>query len=193
VKLFSIQREHIETLVPFLKSKVSESIVAHRSFLRSYADRIFIISGGFREYIVPVVEEFGISASHVFANTFVFDERGSVTGFDTSAFLAQDQGKVKQLAALGLSDEIWVIGDGYTDFQMREGRENCLFFAYTENVLREKVVHNLFSQHILRIRKKQTVLSPFAHLKIRIPIPNYPYFVTQTKRCELLHLPLILS
>ena len=41
---------------------------------------------------------------------------------------------------MNLPGEIHVIGDGYSDFVMREAGIAHKFFAYTENVAREKVL-----------------------------------------------------
>ena len=54
--------------------------------------------------------------------------------------LSQDDGKVKQLKKLELKGKIIVIGDGYTDYRMKEKGGADLFIAFTENIKREKVI-----------------------------------------------------
>lgn len=69
---------------------------------------------------MPVVEEMGISADHVHANTFNYDSEGNITGYDETNLLSQDRGKVKLLQSLALEGEVFVIGDGITDYELRE-------------------------------------------------------------------------
>ncbi len=139
VALLSAHRKHIEALIEFLKTKVSPSIQRNKQFFEQFANNILIISSGFREFIVPIVSEYGIKPENVFANTFLFDESGNIVGYDTSHLLAQNEGKVLQLKALNLEGEVYVIGDGYTDYQMREAGLANRFYAFTENIKRESV------------------------------------------------------
>ena len=73
VALLPANRSHVDQLITFLKGKISDSFQRNKDFLEEYADRILIISSGFKDFIVPVVEEMGIAADHVHANTFTYD------------------------------------------------------------------------------------------------------------------------
>ncbi len=142
INLFSITRKHIEEVIELLQSRVSASFQRNKEFFHRHADSIFIISGGFKEYICPVVAEFGIAESRVLANTFIFNSVGDVIGYDTANFLSQSNGKVLQVAALNLSGQVTVIGDGFTDYQIRATGNADQFIAYTENVRRESIIQN---------------------------------------------------
>lgn len=144
IALLPARREHLDELVQHLRGKVSDSIRRNHRFFQEHAPgRIYIVSSGFREFIVPVVAEFGIPAEQVLANTFTFDEAGNITGFDPENPLSQDGGKIRQLEQLGLEGaEVYVLGDGYTDYQIREAGLANRFYAFTENVSRPKVVAN---------------------------------------------------
>ena len=65
-----------------LKTEVSESFKRNKEFFTTYADNIYIISNGFREFIEPVVTEFGIKPENILANDFTYDSHGKITGFD---------------------------------------------------------------------------------------------------------------
>ncbi|RSK36200.1 phosphoglycerate dehydrogenase [Hymenobacter metallilatus] len=138
--LLPARREHIALLVERLKGKVSESIRRNRSFFEQFPGRVYIVSSGFREFIEPVVAEFGIDADHVLANTFTFDAEGRITGFDPTNPLSQDGGKILQLRLLDLNGPVYALGDGYTDYQIREAGLADRFYAFTENVTRDAVV-----------------------------------------------------
>lgn len=140
VNLLDANRNHIEKLVEVLKGKISESFLRNKPFFQAFADQIRIVSSGFKEFIVPIVSDFGISQDHVYANTFIFDEDDNITGFDDTNYLSQDKGKVKLLKSLQLPGEVYVLGDGYTDYEIREAGLANKFFAFTENVERDTVV-----------------------------------------------------
>lgn len=140
IALLSANSSHIETLVAFLKTKVSESFLRNQDFLESFAENIIIISGGFREFIVPVVTELGILEKNVYANTFLFDDNGNITGIDENNVLSQNGGKVTLVKSLALDGHVSAIGDGFTDFQLREAGLADRFYAFTENVERQNVM-----------------------------------------------------
>ncbi len=140
IALLSANRTHIDLLVDFLRTQVSDSFLRNKSFLVDNASHIYIISSGFKDFILPVVTELGVLPDHVFANEFVYDENGTITGINESNALASDGGKIKVLQSLGLKGEVFVLGDGYTDYQLRESGLATRFYAFTENVKRANVV-----------------------------------------------------
>jgi len=141
IKLLAPNRRHLDQLVVVLRGMVSESFKRNREFFQTYADNIYIISNGFHAFIDPVVTEFGIKPENILANRFVFDEQGNVTGFDKENPLSQNNGKVEQLKRLNLPGDVYVIGDGYTDYEIKHAGLANKFFAFTENVEREKVLN----------------------------------------------------
>ena len=80
--LLHANKSHIPALIEYLKQNVSVSFVRNKAFFTTYSDRVYVISNGFKAFIVPIVEAYGISADHVFANDFIFDEEGNIAGFD---------------------------------------------------------------------------------------------------------------
>jgi D-3-phosphoglycerate dehydrogenase len=139
VALLPANRSHVDQLITFLKGKISESFKRNKTFIKEHADQILIVSSGFKDFIVPVVEEMGIAAANVYANTFTYDVDGTITGYDQANLLSQDRGKVSLLQSLALDGEVYVIGDGYTDYELREAGLANKFFAFTENVSRKAV------------------------------------------------------
>ena len=142
VALLSPNRRHLDQLVKVLREKVSESFKRNREFFQLYADNIYIISNGFHAFIDPIVMEYGIKQENIFANRFQFDTHGNVTGFDTENPLSANNGKVEQLKRLNLPGDVYVIGDGYTDYEIKHAGLANKFFAFTENVERERVLKN---------------------------------------------------
>jgi D-3-phosphoglycerate dehydrogenase len=112
----------------------------NKSFFRDNRERILIVSGGFHEVIVPVVERLGLSADNVRANSLTYDRTGRITGVDTNIVLSRDNGKADLIKSLKLKRPVVLIGDGMTDHQAREQGAVDLFYAFTENVRRGPVV-----------------------------------------------------
>ena len=140
LSLLAPSQHHLAPLIALLKDKVSESFKRNREFFLNYADNIYIISNGFREFIEPIVTEFGIKPENILANEFRFDSEGRVIGFDTDNPLSANNGKVEQLKRLNLPGDVYVIGDGYTDYEIKHSGLANKFYAFTENVERENVL-----------------------------------------------------
>lgn len=140
LKLFSPHKKHVETLTAILQTKITPSFARNKAFFQKNAADVYILSGGFKEYMAPVVREFGIPEGHVLANTFVFDEKGTVVGHDTENPLSQEKGKVKMIQKMGFDGDVYMIGDGYTDWEIKEAGLAKKFIAFAENVARETVV-----------------------------------------------------
>ncbi len=139
VTLLDAKKEHLPALIDRLKKKVSDSIVRNTAFFEENAEDVLIISNGFKDFIVPIVTEYGIKPEKVYANTFVFDDEGHVTGFDQENPLSQTNGKVTLMKELKLDGDVYVIGDGYTDYEIKKAGLADRFYAFTENVNRQSV------------------------------------------------------
>ncbi|KYG79892.1 3-phosphoglycerate dehydrogenase [Roseivirga seohaensis] len=139
IQLLNGNKAHLPELISRLSKLVSKSIERNSVFFNEHPENTFIISNGFKEFIVPVVTKFGIKADHVFANDMVFDEDGNIIDLNRNNVLSINGGKVKQIEALKLKGQINMIGDGYTDYEVRQAGMANNFYAYTENVEREPV------------------------------------------------------
>lgn len=137
--LLDAHKDHLEPLIAVLKDKVSPSFKRNRDFFENHAAQVYILSNGFKEFIVPIVADYGIKPGHVYANSFEFDEQGHITGFDKSNILSQSGGKPVQIEQLGLSGEVLVIGDGHNDYEIKAAGAAKEFYAFTENIERSAV------------------------------------------------------
>jgi len=142
LSLLHANKADLATLVQELQNKVSASIVRNKEFFEKYSEDIYVISCGFKEFIEPIVAHYNIPAHKVYANTFTYDEKGNITGFDKENVLSSHNGKIECLKRMNLDGEVQVIGDGYSDYVMREAGIADKFFAYTENVSRDKATAN---------------------------------------------------
>ncbi|MGA8852629.1 MAG: phosphoglycerate dehydrogenase [Christiangramia sp.] len=138
--ILEANKSEIPELVEKLKNKVSVSFVRNEEFFKEHKDSIYIISNGFKEVIVPIVSELGVKEDHVYANTFIFDKDGNITGFDQDNVLSSNNGKVELLKKMDLKGDVYVIGDGYNDYEIKAAGLANKFYAFTENVERDDVL-----------------------------------------------------
>ncbi|EEI91325.1 HAD phosphoserine phosphatase-like hydrolase, family IB [Sphingobacterium spiritivorum ATCC 33300] len=139
IKLLKANKSHLDKLVSHLKKKVSRSFSRNREFFNQNSDTAWIVSGGFKEFIIPVVTPYHIKKENIYANTFKFDQEGNIIGYDENNPLSDEGGKVKLLQELKIDGRIFGIGDGYSDFQLKESGLIEKFFAFTENIARQSV------------------------------------------------------
>ena len=139
LKLLNINQKDIHAATIVLAKKVTPSFKRNKQFLMENSQNILIISGGFYEMIIPIVSEYGILEDQVFANKFVYKGTSRIAHVDSQNIMAQSGEKVAQANALGLAGEIHVIGDGYTDYQIKSEGPAKKFFAFIENIRRNSV------------------------------------------------------
>lgn len=139
IKLLEAGKEDLQKLIKHLKTKVSSSFSRNKVFFKKHADEVLIVSGGFKEFITPVVSPYHIKKENIYANTFVFDENDRIVGYDHANPLSEEGGKVKLIQRMALKGDIYGIGDGHSDFQLKESGLIKKFFAYTENIERKAV------------------------------------------------------
>ena len=137
--LLDAHKNDVQIVTKHLTKKVTLSFKKNRSFLQNYTSQIVIISGGFKEMIIPIISEYGINENQVFANEFVYDANENIIGINTENVMALSGGKCLQANALKLSGEIHAIGDGFTDYQLKVDGPATKFYAFTENVKRKNV------------------------------------------------------
>ncbi len=140
IQLLRINKRHIAAWRNKILSSVSESIKRNKEFFREHREKIFVISGAFKECIMSLIKEYQLDEQQVFANTFVFNTGGEVVGVESSSPLSGNDGKVQVVKALRLKGKVFVIGDGMSDYKIRKSGLAHSFIAYCENVRRESVI-----------------------------------------------------
>jgi D-3-phosphoglycerate dehydrogenase len=139
IEILQANKAQITELIAALKQKVSKSFERNREFLLENAPNIYIISNGFKDFIIPIVGVYGIQEHHVFANEFVYDPQGNIVDFNRENPLSKNNGKAETIRRVNLEGDIYVIGDGYTDYEIKASGLANKFYAFTENVSRARV------------------------------------------------------
>ena len=136
LQLIAARPEHLAPTIARLQAAITPSAAAHAGFL----SQAWVLSGGFAELITPVVARLGIAADQVLANAFVPGKDGALTGFDRARPLSRSGGKAEAVRSLRLEGEVIVVGDGWTDYEIRAAGAADRFYAFVENVERPRVV-----------------------------------------------------
>ena len=76
LSMLRITRAHVEAVVKLLKKQIAPSFRRQKAAIRRNAANIYVVSSGFRDYVVPVCAELGIAADHVVANDFEWSRDG---------------------------------------------------------------------------------------------------------------------
>ncbi len=138
--LLPLTRDHVEALAATILDEGTPSVRRNLRFFQENAGRILILSGGFREIIAPVAERLGVAPERVFCNDLIYDAEGRVAGVDDANPLSHADGKPAVIRALNLTGPVVMIGDGWTDAEVKLAGAADRFYAYTEIVRRERVV-----------------------------------------------------
>ena len=131
MELLNLNRADINTVSKRLAECVTPSFNNNKVFINENKNKIIIISGGFKELIVPIVKNFGILSSNVFANDFIYSSTEQISGINQENIMSKNKGKVKQAKLLNLQGIVHVIGDGYTDYEIKLDGPATHFFAFT--------------------------------------------------------------
>jgi D-3-phosphoglycerate dehydrogenase len=138
--LLPLTRTHIEALADRILDEGTPSVRRNLRFFNDNADRIIILSGGFREVIAPVAQRLGVAPDRLLCNDLCYDADGRVTGVDDVNPLSHANGKPAVIKALGLTGPVVMVGDGWTDAEVKLAGAADRFHAFTEIARRDAVV-----------------------------------------------------
>ncbi|TAJ56071.1 MAG: phosphoglycerate dehydrogenase [Brevundimonas sp.] len=138
--LLPLTRAHVAELAARILDEGTPSVRRNLRFFRENADRIVILSGGFREIVAPLAAHLHIPPGRVLCNDLTYDADGRVTGVEAANPLSEAGGKPAVIKALGLSGPVVMIGDGWTDAEVKLAGVADRFHAFTEIVRRDPVV-----------------------------------------------------
>lgn len=138
--LLSLTRTHVAELASRILEEGTPSVRRNLRFFRENAGRIVILSGGFREIIAPLAAHLHVPAERVLCNDLIYDADGRVVGVDEANPLSQAGGKPTVIRTLKLPGPVVMIGDGWTDAEVKLEGVADRFHAFTEIVRRDRVV-----------------------------------------------------
>jgi len=138
IELLEATTSDIDTLYQKLITKISATIHFLIDSKDIFPEKVYVVSGGFIEYVLPVCKHIGISENHIIANQFIY-QGDKIIGFNTQSLVSQSRGKTKAIKKLNLASPTFMVGDGYTDYEVKLDKVVDYFIAYTETINRPKV------------------------------------------------------
>ncbi len=138
--LLPLTRTHVAELAARILDEGTPSVRRNLRFFRENAGRIIILSGGFREIIAPLAAHLHVPAEQVLCNDLIYDADDRVVGVDEANPLSQAGGKPTLIRSLNLPGPVVMIGDGWTDAEVKLEGVAHRFHAFTEIVRRDRVV-----------------------------------------------------
>ena len=138
LSLLSINKKHIKNLSIEVSKNFDDTFVENLNYLESIIENIFIVSGGFKEVIESAFKSISNKTWNIFANDLEY-KNNNVIGINKSNPLSKDYGKVELIKSMNLSENVIVVGDGYTDYEIRKHNQANIFLCYIRNINRKKV------------------------------------------------------
>lgn len=144
VPLLAAHINDMERLVELLATRITPSLLGvlqtRLAWFQANVRNIYVVSGGFKEFIVPVLEPLGFLSTNIYANEFLCDAEGNIIGANPQNPLAYENGKSTLVKTLNLPRPSCIIGDGFSDYQLRQSGAVEYFYALVENVHRPTTV-----------------------------------------------------
>ena len=137
ISLLKINHKHVEDTVQFLETQLSDSFHKNIHLFKENMNNCFVVSGGFKEIIIPILTPYGFNKNNIYANTFIYDNEGGLT-VDEKNVLSKDDGKKN--AAKNIPGNKIIIGDGYTDYELKKSGTAKKFILFTENIYRKELI-----------------------------------------------------
>ena len=138
ILLLEIKKSHTILAIEYLKNKLSLSIIKNQYFINKHKNNCYIISGGFKEIIWPIVKPINFIKENIYANNFIYNN--NILSIDSHNPLSKDRGK--NIVASKLKGYNIIIGDGYTDYEVKKYGNANIFIQFIENINRKKLNKN---------------------------------------------------
>ncbi len=135
ISMLNLEQSHIKSTSDFIIKKISKSFISNIDFLKNNSNNIYIVSGGFKNIIYSTVKQFNIIESNIYANDFIHKNNTITINPDNP--LSMDNGKsmiIKNIDGFNI-----IVGDGYTDYEVKKNGFADIFIQYTENINRKEL------------------------------------------------------
>ena len=73
IKLIKATKMDVSKVSKNLNKIVTKSFLRNKKFIKNNNDKIFFISGGFKEMLLPSLKNFGVHENHIFGNDFIYN------------------------------------------------------------------------------------------------------------------------
>ena len=144
IKILKAKKTNLDKTLTIIKNNISDSFKKNKDFFKKHANNCFIVSGGFKEIILPIVRPYGFSDKNVFGNEFICEDENAIFTINTKNPLSQEFGKINIVKQINQATSISgkykasiILGDGYTDYEIKKFGEADYFIQFIENINRK--------------------------------------------------------
>ncbi|QCE04394.1 phosphoserine phosphatase, chloroplastic [Vigna unguiculata] len=142
LSLFNPSWSQLQNFLQQKPPRLSPGIEELVQKLKANGIDVYLVSGGFRQMIIPVASILGIPEQNIFANNLLFKSSGEFLGFDEKEPTSRSGGKavaVQQIKKTRGFKTLTMVGDGATDLEARQPGGADMFICYAGVQLRESV------------------------------------------------------
>lgn len=159
LEIIQPQREDLIQLGELYRTNLSPFVqhVVHGLQKKHY--ELAIMSGGYKEAILPLGQLLSIPSENIYANSLQFDEAGNYQDFDHSCPLWKEKGKKEIITHLKLSSPKILVGDGMSDALAKDVVD--LFIGYG-GVKNRNTVREIADEYIEDMRELLPLLDRFS-------------------------------
>lgn len=135
-----LTRHHFEHIGAELLHAITPGMTELFGELQHHNISTYIISGGFRDSILPVAKTLGAPDTHIYTNAVRYDKHENAVAIDETNVCFTNEGKAPVITAIAaahtLTKPFVMIGDGANDLRAYELGVADHFCAFTGNVAR---------------------------------------------------------
>ena len=137
----TFDRTQVRKLVEELRHQLTPGLAEDHQWILDHASHLHVVSGGFVDWIAPVLTPLGFPAEQIHANVLRWDTDVCI-GFDQEHPLARNGGKPEIVQQLGWAPKtsLMAVGDGISDLELKRTGQVDQFVAYTAHARRDVVV-----------------------------------------------------
>lgn len=140
LQLLQFSTVELAELAGLVGQRPTKSFIESFEELKNISKEIVIVSGTFEEIIRPVLKQWGIEVNKIYAHSLEFDDEGICVGVDMNNPLFSDSGKARLVKQISLNRPAVVIGDDFTDYEIKHLGNAEAFIVYTEHFCNKEVM-----------------------------------------------------
>ena len=160
LKKLKATKQDVENIVRQSKMMLTQSFLDHKEWICDNKDNIYVISYGFTDIIIPTLQDFHIAKSHIYANTFEY-QNDIIINYKKNTFLCKNKRKPQAIHQMKKTrsdyKKIIHVGDGNSDKDSLDANID-LFVRYTEVINRSE--KSDFTNKKIRLAKTFSDLFP---------------------------------
>ncbi|MBI5044456.1 MAG: HAD-IB family phosphatase [Candidatus Levybacteria bacterium] len=174
INLVSPSKKELQTLSHIYLTNMTPGAEVVMEILTSLNKKVYLISGGFLDAILPLSRKLGLPKKNIFANRISFKADGKFDSLDMGNPLVTSQGKKTIISKLKIGKNAAFIGDGATDLTTASIVKTFIGFGGVakRTSIREKAEHYITEKNLIPVlryiltpQEKNYVIKSHPHIR----------------------------